>query len=111
MVKQERKEGGRFAPKSAEHREVRSLRLTDATWKKLGELADSRGITRADLIEEWMQTAAPAPTSSTNLDQVDEAIAHILDDSTVTRNGKDKGSVRRSLEALRTYLSSPRNTR
>lgn len=29
------------------------MRLTDAAWEKLGSVADSRGVTRADLIEEW----------------------------------------------------------
>lgn len=52
MSPQQRQESGRFAFKSNAHRLVRSIRLTDSTWKTLGEVADSRGITRADLIEE-----------------------------------------------------------
>lgn len=112
MSSQGRSQHGRFAPKSDENREVRSLRLTNATWQRLGEIAVSRGITRADLIEEWIQTSAlEQPTSGTSLQQVDEAIAHILEDPVVTRHGKDKGSVRRALEALRDYLFLPRNTR
>jgi hypothetical protein len=110
MPFQARSQQGQFAAKSDESREVRSLRCTDATWQKLGELAESQGITRADLIERWV--AAPAPLSSaTILEQVDEGITRVLSDPTVTRNGKDRGSVRRALEALREYLSSPRNTR
>lgn len=53
MNQQGRNELGKFSPKSNENRQVRSIRLTDATWDALGKLATSRSITRADLIEEW----------------------------------------------------------
>ena len=53
MNQQCRNELGKFSPKSNENRQVRSIRLTDATWDALGDLAASRSITRADLIEEW----------------------------------------------------------
>lgn len=112
MSTQSRGERGRFAPKSDENREVHSLRLTDTTWEKLGELAASRSITRSDLLEEWVQTGGVEQSITPHMDdQIDEAIAHILEDPTVTRSGKDRGSARRALEALRAYLSSPRNTR
>lgn len=112
MPTQSRGERGRFAPKSQENREVRSLRLTNATWEKLGELAASRSITRSDLLEESVQTAGVEQPIAPHLDdQIDQAIAHILEDPSVTRNGKDRESARRALEALRAYLSSPRNTR
>lgn len=105
MTRQGRSGAGKFASKSDEHREVRSLRCTDATWQKLGELAESQGITRADLIEQWT-TALEKSVSSSGLDQVDKAIAQVLNDPAVTRNGKDRGSVRRALEALRNFLVS-----
>lgn len=107
MSTQNRSEAGRFASKSAAPREVRSIRLTDTTWEKLGELAGLRCITRADLIEQLIESGAlERPTSSgVSLQQVDSAIARTLSDPAVTRNGKDKGSVRRALEALRNYLS------
>lgn len=55
-----RTQSGKFAAKSDEPRKVRSLRLTDSVWEKLEQLANEkstseRRITRADLIEEWMQ--------------------------------------------------------
>lgn len=103
MGKQGRGETGKFASKSNEPREVRSIRLTDTSWEKLGNVADSRCITRADLIEHIVESGAldqPQPTSATNLQQVEEAAAQILNDPIVTRNGKDRGSVRRALEAL-----------
>ena len=105
MPPQGRSQRGRFAVKSDEHREVRSLRCTDATWQKLGELAELQGITRADLVEQWT-TAAEKPTSNSGLDQIDAGITHVLNDPTVTRNGKDRGSVHRALEALRNFLAS-----
>ncbi|MBD2364491.1 hypothetical protein H6G36_25515 [Anabaena minutissima FACHB-250] len=49
---QGRSENGRFAAKSDEHRVVRSVRLTDSTWEVLGELAQSQGLTRGDLLED-----------------------------------------------------------
>jgi len=54
MENRQRNHGGRFLPKSDEIRQVRSIRLTDTAWEKLGKLAEIRGITRADLIEDWM---------------------------------------------------------
>ena len=46
------RENGKFQPKSDQPREVRSIRATDQTWIQLGDYAESRGITRADLLEE-----------------------------------------------------------
>ena len=54
MNKQGRNESGKFAAKSNENRQVRSIRLTDSVWDTLGKIADERSITRADLVENWM---------------------------------------------------------
>lgn len=108
MSTQGRGERGRFAPKSTEHREVRSFRLTDTTWEKLGAVADSRCITRSDLIEHLVESGAlddQPSTSGSSLQEVEEAVSQILNDPVVTRNGKDRGSVRRALEALLKRLS------
>lgn len=108
MSNQGRGERGRFTQKSTEHREVRSLRLTETTWEKLGAAADLRRITRADLIEQLVESGALEQQPSTDgvsLQQVEAAIAQILADPAVTRNGKDRGSVRRALEALLKQLS------
>jgi hypothetical protein len=43
---------GKFALKNDDYREVRSIRLTDATWKALGLAAECLGLTRADLLEQ-----------------------------------------------------------
>ena len=52
---QDRTEEGKFAPKSEEPRHVRSIRLTDTTWEKIGFAADKRRITRADLVEQMAE--------------------------------------------------------
>jgi hypothetical protein len=51
MSKQPRRKG-KFQNKSDQPREVRSIRATDQTWIELGDYSESRGITRADLLEE-----------------------------------------------------------
>jgi hypothetical protein len=42
---------GKFALKNDDYREVRSLRLTDDTWKSLGIASECLGLTRADYLE------------------------------------------------------------
>lgn len=42
---------GKFALKNDDYREVRSLRLTDDTWKALGIASECLGLTRADYLE------------------------------------------------------------
>ena len=43
---------GKFAIKNDDYRLVRSLRLTDETWKALGIAAECNGKTRADYLEQ-----------------------------------------------------------
>ncbi|MBK1991010.1 hypothetical protein A0J48_026500 [Sphaerospermopsis aphanizomenoides BCCUSP55] len=47
---------GKFALKNDDYRQVRSLRLTDDTWKALGIAAECLGITRADYLEEMAKS-------------------------------------------------------
>jgi predicted DNA-binding ribbon-helix-helix protein len=110
MAEQGRTPGGKFAPKSVEHRRVRSIRLTDSTWEVLGVIAVERGITRADLLEQLVeervislgQRLAQAENKALEIEQ---CIERVLADPSVTRNGKDKGAVKRGLEALLKLLS------
>lgn len=108
---QDRTEAGQFAPKSETPRHVRSIRLTDATWEKLGFAADKRCITRADLIEQMAEDglfdvesddtlASPGVSTS----RIEELIEQISSDPSITRGGKDKGAVRRGLQALLSHL-------
>lgn len=43
---------GKFALKNDDYRQVRSLRVTDDTWKALGIASECLGMTRADYLEE-----------------------------------------------------------
>ena len=104
---QDRTEQGKFAPKSEEPRHVRSIRLTDKTWEKIGFAAEKRRITRADLIEQMVEDGAfdDEPENSELLrdkflNEIQVVAEEILSDSTVTRGGKDRGAVKRGLYAL-----------
>ena len=50
---QGRDQKGRFDIKTKNGRKVRSMRVGDDAWERLGKIASERGITRADLIEEF----------------------------------------------------------
>lgn len=50
---QGRDKKGRFGSKTKDGRKVRSMRVGDEAWDRLGKKASERGITRADLIEEF----------------------------------------------------------
>ena len=52
MKKMKRDIQGKFATKNLGYREVRSLRLTDDTWKALGIASECLGLTRADYLEQ-----------------------------------------------------------
>jgi predicted DNA-binding ribbon-helix-helix protein len=104
---QDRTEGGKFAPKSEEYRRVRSIRLTDTTWEKMGHAADKRRITRADLVEQMAEDGVfdgdtdDIKLSGDNLrNEIENLVTQVLSDPTVTRGGKDKGAVKRGLQAL-----------
>lgn len=60
---------GKFALKNGEHRCVRSLRLTDTTWSALGALAESRALTRADLLEQMFASNDHPYPSNTRLER------------------------------------------
>ncbi|GAB1538290.1 hypothetical protein NUACC21_09480 [Scytonema sp. NUACC21] len=51
MKKMKRDVQGKFAIKDSDYREVRSIRLTDYTWKALGIASECLGLTRADYLE------------------------------------------------------------
>lgn len=54
---------GKFALKNDDYRQVRSLRLTDDTWKALGIASECSGKTRADYLEHIVRhNALPSIT-------------------------------------------------
>ena len=60
---------GKFARKNDEHRSVRSLRLTNTTWSALGTLAESRVLTKADLLEQMFGRNDHSQPGNTRLEQ------------------------------------------
>lgn len=54
---------GKFALKDDDYRQVRSVRLTDETWKALGIAAECLGMSRADYLEKVIKgNASPTMT-------------------------------------------------
>lgn len=108
MAEQGRTEGGKFASKSDEPRHVRSIRLTNSTWEVLGAIATQRRITRADLLEQLIEegviSSGQQPISLRE-EGIEHLVEQVLADSSVTRNGRDRGAVKRGLEALLKLLS------
>jgi len=107
---QDRTEGGKFAPKSSQPRHVRTIRLTDITWEKMGYVADKRRITRADLVEQMAEDGVfddevnEQNSSKSLLNDIELIVQDVLNDPSVTRNGKDRGAVKRTLQALLSRL-------
>jgi hypothetical protein len=54
-MKRKRDIQGKFTLKNLDYRRVRSLRLTDSTWKALGIASECLGITRADFLENLVR--------------------------------------------------------
>lgn len=114
---QDRTESGQFAPKSDEYRQVRSIRLTDKTWEKMGHAAEAQRITRADLIEQMTEdgvfdkpsafiNASTKSATTFNRNQLLTVVEVVVNNPEVTRKGKDKGAVKRGLEALLKHLEA-----
>ena len=106
MIIRKRGEHGQFIFKSDEYREIRSLRLTNKAWESLRIAAEIQSMTRADLIEKLAEyDQLSLGQQKLSLQQIENAITKIINDPQVTRNGKDRGSVKRALDALLKYLS------
>ena len=54
-MKRKRDIQGKFSLKNDDYRRVRSLRLTDRTWRALGIASECLGWTRADLLENLVE--------------------------------------------------------
>jgi hypothetical protein len=96
-----RSKAGRFVLKSATERAVRSIRSTDWVWNEFGFLADSRRITRADLLELWV-SSPPAKVSPGDTPERAIALEHLRHALTLKANagGAIKGHIRQALELL-----------
>lgn len=105
MVEQDRGDRGRFAAKGDAIRAVRSIRLTDQTWKALGDKADDQDMTRADYLEalasgdvEWESQA-----KDEELDFDPDEVAEILKEALQLKSnagGKIKLRIKEALQLM-----------
>jgi predicted DNA-binding ribbon-helix-helix protein len=115
MMEQGRNRKGKFTSKSDEPRSVRTMRLTESTWKALGEAAEKQSITRADLIEQLVQSEAflndvqstQTDLRSEFLEELQRVTSELLQDQVVTRGSKDKSRVKIAYQALIQKLLYP----
>jgi hypothetical protein len=76
MKKVKRDIQGKFTLKNDDYREVRSLRLTDDTWKRLGIVSECLGLTRADYLEEIIQQQSYPCNTRANQGIIQSRIPH-----------------------------------
>lgn len=71
---QSRNKKGQFENKSETERKVRSIRATDDVWQKFGEMAKQQGITRADLLEKFVNDVRVLHSNDKNTKLLEEAL-------------------------------------
>lgn len=107
------RENGKFALKGSEPRRLRSIRLTDNCWRVLGELADHRGCSRSDILEELAENGFLEEAVSEEGSAKEEIIEIILEvieslepgnDPLIETDHRDKAPGRRVLQKLVEYL-------
>ena len=69
-MKRKRDIQGKFTLKNQDYRQVRSIRLTDSTWKELGIASECLGITRADLLENLVWRNRSIVSDSGKIEQL-----------------------------------------
>lgn len=72
---------GKFALKNNDYRQVRSLRLTDDTWKALGITAECFGMTISDYLEQVIRVST-RPSITWKKEPVDEAKTTVIEPAT-----------------------------
>ena len=111
-MKRKRDLQGKFTLKDDDYRQVRSLRLTDATWKSWGIAAECLGLSRADLLENLVkqnQGAFPSIYSekprlkisvSLNKDELNKKVAQVLAELRLGKQASNYKLVQKSLNRL-----------
>jgi predicted DNA-binding ribbon-helix-helix protein len=107
-----RNELGRFHLKGESSRSVRSIRVDDNHWSKMGEIADELDISRGDLLEKMIDEKKPEslPLIAEIDNQIEEKIKEIIEElnkrgeNRLNIPSKEKAIARRALEALLSYL-------
>ena len=102
MAEQDRGDRGRFAAKGDVVRVVRSIRLTDTTWKALGEKADDQDMSKADYLEALFSGEIDWDSEGSQLvhDFDPDEIAEILMDALTLKanaGGKIKARIKDAL--------------
>lgn len=108
---------GKFTLKNDDYRQVRTLRLTDATWMALGMAAECLGLTRADLLEQVVREnnltfpvitgKKPALASSKNVEQLTVLAEQVLEE---LRLGKQAASYKSAQKALKRLIELATST-
>jgi hypothetical protein len=116
-VKRKRDVQGKFIIKDDDYRQVRSLRLTDATWKSWGIAAECLGLSRADLLENLVkqnQGAFPSVYSeksvlktniTLNKDELNKKAAQVLAELSLGKQASNYKLVQKSLNRLIELIS------
>lgn len=111
-MKRKRDIQGKFTLKDDDYRQVRSLRLTDATWKSWGIAAECLGLSRADLLENLVkqnQGTFPSiysekPILKTNIslnkDELNKKVAQVLAELRLGKQASSYKLVQKSLNRL-----------
>ena len=110
-MKRKRDIQGKFTLKNEDYRQVRSIRLTDSTWKELGIASEYLGITRADLLENLVQqnkgslsdlrkTEQLNPQKSFNQDELNSSAEKVLKELRLGKQASSYKLVQKSLKRL-----------
>lgn len=115
----QRDEYGKFVTKSGEHRAVRSLRLSDTTWSAMAEMAESRSLTKADLLEQMFESKldsqpgntreeieSPPSNTRVNIKQREDVVAQLRAENARLLNLVQKLSEVKDLEMVRDSVLS-----
>ena len=118
-MKRKRDIQGKFTLKDNDYRQVRSLRLTDATWKAWGIAAACLGLSRADLLENLVkqnQGIFPSvypekPVLKTkitlNQDELKKKVAQVLAELRLGKQASHYKLVQKNLNRLTELILSP----
>ena len=124
-MKRKRDIQGKFTLKNQDYRQVRSIRLTDSTWKELGIASECLGITRADLLENLVQQnksifsdsggikplnpekPGSKAKKSLNKDELNSSAAKVLQELRLGKQASNYKLVQKSLKRLIEMIVSP----
>ncbi len=110
-----RDESGKFELKGDEPRVLRPIRLTDTCWDGLLEMAESKGCSRSDLLEDWVEAgefeSGDADSDDMRQDLI-ESIREVMEslepgqEPLIDVDSRHKAPGRRVLDALIQYLET-----